>query len=200
MTVNYATLSQVKAALRITDQVDDALLNTAIDSASRWVDGWCDRSFAPAGTAVTSRDYTPASTFGVIYIDDCVEVTEVRIDDDLDRTFSKVLLPVDYLLEPVNEQRYGLVLPFTRLRPYEDGYWPVFRERPTVRVSGRFGWPEVPAAVREATILQASRLFTRLDAPLGIAGFGDLGGMRVSRFVDPDVEMLLAPYRRVRYA
>ena len=203
MTVNYATLAQVKSALRITDQIDDSLLNTAIDAASRWVDGWCDRSFAPAGTAVgaiTSREYTPTDTFGVIYIDDCVEVTEVRIDDDLDRTFSKVLLPQDYLLEPVNEVRYGLRLPFTKLRTYEDGYWPVFRGQPTVRVTGRFGWPEVPTAVREATILQASRLFTRLDAPLGIAGFGDMGGMRVSRFVDPDVEMLLAPYRRVRYA
>ena len=200
MTVNYATLAQVKSALRITDQIDDGLLNTAIDSASRWVDGWCDRDFTPAGTAITTRDYTPTDTFGVIYIDDCVEVTEVRIDDDLDRTFSKVLLTQDYLLEPVNEVRYGLRLPFTKLRSYEDGYWPVFRSQPTVRVSGRFGWPEVPTAVREATILQASRLFTRLDAPLGIAGFGDLGGMRVSRFVDPDVEMLLAPYRRVRYA
>jgi hypothetical protein len=205
MTVNYATLAQVKSALRITDQVDDNLLNTAIQSASRWVDGWCDRSFAPAaaGTAVgafTSRDYTPTDRFGTIYIDDCVEVSEVRIDDDLDQTFSKTLQTVDYLLEPVNEERYGLILPFTRLRPYEDGYWPMFRERPTVRVFARYGWPAVPEAVREATILQSSRLFTRLDAPLGIAGFGDLGGMRVSRFVDPDVEMLLAPYRRVRYA
>jgi hypothetical protein len=123
----------------------------------------------------------------------------VRIDDDLDRTFSKTLLAVDFLLEPVNEQRYGLTLPFTRLRPYEDGYWPVFRDRPTVRVTARFGWPEVPVAVREATILQASRLFTRLDSPLGVAGFGDMGAMRVSRFVDPDVEMLLQPYRRIRY-
>lgn len=200
MTVNYATLAQVKATMSITDQIDDTILGVALDSASRWVDGWCDRSFQPAGTAITSRDYTPVDTFGVIYIDDCVEVTEVRIDDDLDRTFSKVLLPQDYLLEPVNEVRYGLRLPYTKLRTYEDGYWPVFRGQPTVRVTGRFGWPEVPTAVREATIMQTQRLFTRRDAPLGVAGFGDLGAMRVSRFVDPDVEMLLAPYRRVRYA
>ena len=200
MTVNYATLAQLKAALRITDQVDDSLLNTALQSASQWVDGWCDRSFAPAGTAVTTRDYTPTSPFGTLYIDDCVEVVEVRIDENLDRTFPTLLTADDYLLEPVNEVRYGLKLPFTRLRPYDDGYWPTWRDRPTVRVSARFGWPETPVAVREATILEASRLFTRLDAPLGIAGFGDMGGMRVSRFVDPDVEMLLAPYRRVRYA
>lgn len=200
MTVNYATLAQVKSALRITDQVDDGLLNTAIQSASRWVDGWCDRDFTPAGTAVTARDYVPHTTFGIVQIDDCVEVTEVRVDDDLDRTFSKTLQTIDWQPEPVNQKTYGLVLPFTRLRSYEDGYWPVFRGQPTVRVFARYGWPAVPDAVREATILQSSRLFTRLDSPLGVAGFGDMGAMRVSRFVDPDVEQLLAPYRRVRYA
>jgi hypothetical protein len=200
MTVNYATLAQVKSALRITDQIDDSLLNTAISAASRWVDGWCDRDFTPAGTAVTARDYTPKVTFGVVYIDDAVEVTQVSIDDDLDRTFSKTLQTIDWEAEPVNEKSYGLVLPFTRIRSYEDGYWPVFRNQPTVRVTARYGWPEVPDAVREATILQSSRLFTRLDSPLGVAGFGDMGAMRVSRFVDPDVEQLLAPYRRVRYS
>jgi hypothetical protein len=197
---NYATLSQVKSALRITDQIDDSLLNTAISSASRWVDGWCDRSFVKATSQVTSRDFTPKARFTFLYIDDAVEVTEVRIDDDLDRTFSVTLRQIDWLAEPVNQTSYGLALPFNRLLPYEDGYWPVWRNQPTVRVFARYGWPEIPDAVREATILQASRLFTRLDSPLGVAGFGDMGAMRVSRFVDPDVEMLLAPYRRMQYA
>jgi hypothetical protein len=197
---NYATLSQVKSALRITDQIDDSLLTTALTSASEWVDGWCDRSFGAAGTAITYRDFTPASLFGVLQIDDAVEVTEVRIDDDLDRTFSVTLRAIDYLAEPVNTSTYGLALPFTRLRPYEDGYWPIWRNQPTVRVYARYGWPDIPFAVREATIIQASRLFTRLDSPLGVAGFGDMGAMRVSRFVDPDVEMLLAPYRRMIYS
>jgi hypothetical protein len=200
MTVNYATLQQVKSALRITDQVDDALLNVAIESASRWVDGWCDRSFAAAGTAVTFRDYIPSGTFEVLFIDDAAEIVEVRVDDDLDGTFAETLRDVDWQAEPVNGQSGGLVLPFTRLRPFEDGYWPTWRGQATVRVYARYGWPAIPTAVREATILQASRLFTRLDSPLGVAGFGDMGAMRVSRFVDPDVEMLLQPYRKVRFA
>lgn len=197
---DYATLAQLKSALRITDQVDDSLLNTSLASASRWVDGWCDRSFAAAGTAVTYRDFVPTETFGIVHIDDCVEVTEVRIDDDLDQTYSKTLRAIDWAAEPANSVTYGLALPFTRLRTYEDGYWPVWRGQPTVRVYARYGWTAVPEAVKEATILQASRLFTRLDSPLGVAGMGDMGVMRVSRFVDPDVEQLLAPYRRVRYA
>jgi hypothetical protein len=38
-----------------------------------------------------------------------------------------------------------------------------------------------------------------LDSPLGIAGFGDMGAMRVSFKGDPDVTMLLAPYRRAKF-
>lgn len=193
---DYCTLTELKAALSITDNIDDTVLQTAITSASAWVDGWCYRSLAAAGTAVTDRDYIPTGTFETLAIDDCVEITLVKLDDDLDGTFGETLTAVDFQAEPVNATTGGLALPFTRLRPFEDGYWPTFRGQATVRVSARFGWPAIPDAVREATILRASQLFTRRDSPLGVAGFGDMGAMRVSRFVDPDVESLLAPYRK----
>jgi hypothetical protein len=45
----------------------------------------------------------------------------------------------------------------------------------------------------------AIRQFKRYDSPLGIAGFGDIGVVRVSR-VDPDIESLLGPYRKIRFA
>jgi hypothetical protein len=38
-----------------------------------------------------------------------------------------------------------------------------------------------------------------MDSPLGIAGFGDMGAMRVSFKGDPDVNMLLAPYVRSKF-
>ena len=41
----YATLSEVKADLRLTDNVDDSLLERAIEGASRRVDGYCNRFF-----------------------------------------------------------------------------------------------------------------------------------------------------------
>jgi hypothetical protein len=31
-----------------------------------------------------------------------------------------------------------------------------------------------------------------------VAGFGDLGVVRVGRALDPDVEQLVSPYRRMR--
>jgi hypothetical protein len=194
---NYATLSQVKSALRITDQIDDSLLNTSIAAASRYIEGYCDRKFVKAslGTAI----YIPTGRMDDLIVDDLTAVTSIEIDEDLDETFVTTLRPIDFLLLPVNARSGGLDFPYTRIRPQEDGYWPTAYGRATVRIVGQFGWPAVPDAVREATILQAARLFTRLDSPLGIAGFGDMGAMRVSFRGDPDVMMLLEPYRRVRF-
>lgn len=194
---DYCTLSQLKAALRITDGVDDTQLELAIDSASRFIDQHCERTFAvAAGTA--TRDYVPASAYAPLDIDDATSIVEVRIDDDLEGTFAEVLTALDYQAEPVNGRVGGQLWPYTALRPFEDGYWPVEYGRATVRVTATYGWPAVPDAVRQACILQASRLFTRYDSPLGVAGWGDMGVMRVSYRVDPDVAMLLAPYRRLR--
>jgi hypothetical protein len=56
------------------------------------------------------------------------------------------------------------------------------------------GWAAVPSAVKQATIIQAARIFKRLDSPLGVAGFEDLGIMRVGRGLDTDVAQLVAAY------
>jgi hypothetical protein len=197
MTVNYCTLAQVKGALRITDQIDDALLNTSIEAASRFIDGYTDRSFgsAVAGTAI----YIPTGRMDDLAVDDLTSITSIAIDEELDETFSTTLRPIDFQPLPVNSRSGGIPFPFSRIRPQEDGYWPTAYGRATVKVVGMFGWPATPVAVREAAILQASRLYTRLSSPVGVVSFGDMGAIRVSRFVDPDVDMLLNPYKRLRF-
>jgi hypothetical protein len=151
MTVKYATLSQVKAALRITDQIDDSLLNTSIDAASRWVDGWCGRTFTKASGTAT-KDYVPSGRMEPLFVNDLTTVVSIRIDEDLDRTFTTLLNPIDFQLEPVNGS-FGNGFPFYIIRPQEDGYWPTSYGRATVRVQATYGWPAIPDAVREATIL-----------------------------------------------
>jgi hypothetical protein len=197
MTVNYCTLAQVKGALRITDAIDDALLTTSIEAASRWIDGYTDRSFgsAVAGTAF----YIPTGRMDDLAVDDLTSITSISIDEELDETFSTTLRPIDFQPLPVNARSGGIPFPFMRVRPQEDGYWPTAFGRATVKVVGNFGWPATPVAVREAAILQASRLYTRLSSPVGVVSFGDMGAVRVSRFVDPDVDMLLNPYKRLRF-
>jgi hypothetical protein len=133
---NYATLAQVKGALRITDQIDDGLLNTAISAASRFVDGYCDRNFQPAaaGTAI----YVPTGRMDDLAVDDLTSITSIEIDEDLDDSFSTTLRPIDFLPLPVNARSGGLEFPFTRIRPQEDGYWPTAYGRARVRGHGRY--------------------------------------------------------------
>jgi hypothetical protein len=57
----------------------------------------------------------------------------------------------------------------------------------------------VPTDIKQATILLAMRQFKRYDSPLGVAGFGDLGVIRVGR-IDPDIESLIMPYKKIRFA
>jgi hypothetical protein len=57
---------------------------------------------------------------------------------------------------------------------------------------------EVPAAVKLATLIQATRLLKRRETPEGAMGFGDLGAVRLSG-KDPDVERLLAPLKKLSF-
>ena len=196
---NYCTLAELKQALRITDNIDDALLNSSIDAASRFIDGYCQRSFTvAAGTSV--RDYTPSARYEPLYIDDATDIVSVKIDDDLDYSFATTLrTDVDYQKEPLRPSRDGLPFPYYRLLPVEDGYWPTWMQRATVRVEATYGWESVPSGVNTACVLQASRIYTRFSSPVGVVSFGDMGAIRVSRFVDPDVELLLTPYRKLQF-
>jgi hypothetical protein len=195
ITNGYATLAQIKASLRITDTVDDALLELAIESASREIDAVCERNFfSTAGT----RIYTPRDSY-VVEIDDVVSVTSVKSSGAADGIFDTTWTTTDYQLEPLNGIAGGIAVPYSFIRAVGDFTWPVSGKEATVQVVGTFGFASVPTAVKQATILLASRIFKRNDSPLGVAGFGDIGVIRVGR-VDPDVEAMIHAYKKVRFA
>jgi hypothetical protein len=194
ITNGYATLSDVKAALRITDSMDDSLLETAIESASRMIDGYSARTFYNGGTAV--RDFAATDALNLI-IDDAIAVTKVESTDEKGDTYTEWAVN-DYQLEPVNSRADGLYFPYTGIRAVNSYSWPVVDQQALCRITGTWGWAQVPTAIKQATIIQSSRLFKRLDSPLGVAGFGDMGAIRVGRYLDPDVEQLVMPYRIMR--
>jgi hypothetical protein len=197
ITNGYATLNQVKAALRISDTVDDSLLEMAVESASRLIDGYCGRSFFSQGTAV--RVYAADNPY-VVQIDDLSSGTvTVKTSSSADLNYDTTWKTTDIQLEPLNGRTEGQAWPFTRIRAVGDYLFPSddYGET-TVQVTGVYGWPGgVPMNVSQATIIQASRIFKRLDSPLGVAGFGEMGAMRVGRGLDPDVAQLVEPYRKM---
>lgn len=203
----YASSAQIKAALRLTDSMDDPLINMAGSAASSLITTYCQRDF---GQTFGTRVYAPDTPF-ICQIDDLVQGGSVivRLSTNLDGVYDTTITTADYQLEPLNAVMDGARWPATRIRAVGGYLWGIgdwdfyFLETPakaSMQIIGTFGWPEVPAAIQQAAVLTAARIYKRLDSPLGVAGFGDLGAIRVSRGLDPDVQMLVQPYVRERVA
>lgn len=196
----YCTLADVKAAARITDTLDDALIELSIEAASREIDAFTERIFYQV---TTSRLFVPVGST-LCEIDDLVSVTTLQTADD-GVTFDTTWAATDYQLAPLNGVASGLVQSYTQVWAIGDNLFPTWRSvtalgsPATVKITGVWGWSAVPTAVKQACVILAMRQFKRYDSPLGVAGFGDLGAIRVGS-VDPDVQNLLMPFRKVRAA
>lgn len=196
ITNGYCSLNDVKASARITDNVDDALLELAVEAASRQIDSYTQRSFYNAGTA--TRLFAPLDSY-VTEIDDLVSLSVLQTSDGDD--FGTTWASKDYQLEPLNGVVDGLSgYPTTRIRAVDDYLFNVLDGEATVKITGTWGWSSTPVAIKQATVILAARIFKRNDSPLGIAGFGDMGAVRVGTQLDPDVKQLVEPYRKVRFA
>lgn len=190
----YATLAQVKAALRITDSVDDSLLEMAIESASRAIDQYTARNFYNAGTAI--RYYAPSDSLNV-EIDDMISLVSLQTMSDDEQVYDTTWGSDDYQLEPLNGIVDGISQPYNHIRAVGDYTYLTLDGEATVKVTGVWGWSAVPIQVTQATVIQASRIFKRLDSPLGIIS-GELGSMRVGSRLDPDVAQLVDSLRKIR--
>jgi len=195
----YASLNDLKTALRIQDGVDDSLLEIALESASRMVDEYTMRNFYNAGTA--TRLFVPYDD-DCLAIDDAISISSISVSTLLNKTYDQTWTTAEYQTEPLNGVVDGLSgWPITRIRavgvwefPYDED-----DEIATVQITGVWGWSAVPTAVKQATIIQAMRIFKRLDSPLGVISSPDTGYFRVSNRIDPDVAMLLNSYRKTRH-
>lgn len=184
---DYCTAAELKAFVRVDDTVDDAQVALAVTSASRAVDDYCGRQFGVV-TAAEARTYRPWP--------DYVRGRYVASVDDLQTTDDLVVevngtAVTDYDLEPVNAAAKG--------RPWTMLALPRGSSGCDVVVTAVWGWTAVPVAVKEATLLQGSRLISRRDSPYGVAGSPDQGSeLRLLARVDPDVAVALRGYRRMR--
>jgi len=191
----YCTLSDLKTSLAIEDIQDDTALEAAILTASRMIDDYTGRFFYRDGTtaAPVTRYYTPDSWY-ITNLDDFVSLNQIALDDDFDQTYTTILAASDYLIDPVNNARRGW--PYNRITAIDRYIFP-YAYPQSVRVQAVWGWPSVPAEISMATKLQASRLFIRRQSPFGIAGTPEIGTVRLTSRLDPDVEALIRPFRKM---
>ena len=198
----YATLVELKGFVGIpsADTADDTTLQSALDSASAQVDKFCDRLFT-ADSSPTVRRYEVRCT-GEVDVDPISTTTGlvVQTDDNADGVFETTwTLDTDFRLEPINAALQTPPAPWTRLVALGTRWFPRIAYRPGLQVTAKFGWPggTAPYGVKHATLVQASRLWKRKDAPFGVAGSVEFGSeVRLLAKLDPDVESLLRPFRR----
>ena len=188
----YCTLAEVKSALRLTDNVDDGLIEKAIESASRRIDGYCGRFFYK--TASTSINIYPINEYLLRMPQDLSDNTiTIKIDTTADGTYATTLTQgVDYILEPTNAVVRGY--PYVHARMVGGATFPLYvtPSFPTCQVTAQWGWNAIPSDVSQACVLLSMRQFARLNAALGVVGFADMA-LQV-RAVDPDVRDLLNQY------
>lgn len=198
ITNGYCTLAEVKSALRLTDSVDDTLLENAVEGASRRIDGFCNRFFyQTAQTAITMYPFN--SYIQPLANDISNSSVTVKTDDNGDGTFETTWTQgVDYQLEPLNATLQSR--PYRRIVAIGGKTFPLqyTPDRPLVQVTAQWGWASIPDDVREACILLTMRGFARYNSALGVVGFADMA-IQV-RAVDPDVRDLLNPYRLIAVA
>jgi hypothetical protein len=200
----YCSLNDAKLAARITDTIDDALLELAIESASRDIDAYTERVFFSTGATAVSRVYIPQDLY-LLETDDIISVTSIKSDSTGEGGFDLTWDASDYQLEPLNGIAGGITTPFTRIRAVGSKLWPIYEPRDinagqaSVQITGVFGFPSVPIAIKQATVLSALRAYKRYESPTGVLGFSDMGVVRIGR-LDPDVQRLIDPYRKLRMA
>lgn len=194
----YATRPEFEAWVQLTDQVDAAVMDSVLDSVTRWEDEYCDRHFWQDGTvgSPVARSFTPCYQYR-LDIDDLVSVSTFKTDEAGDGTFETTWSVSDYQLHPVNRPTGR---PYTKVETVAGRLFPLRYDHSTrgnrVEITGVWGWPAVPGPVKQACLIQASRELKRRYSPEGVAGFGEFGPVRIGSRLDPDVQLMLDPYRR----
>lgn len=195
---DYATLVEAKSYVRIPDVNDDAEIALAITAASRAIDRTCNRQFGLVATA-EARFYTAVFDRKrgrwLVEIDDLQTSTGlvIKYDTNDDGTYPDT---VDkYALQPINGAANGR--PWTQIVVHPDSTTKPGPRENAVKVTAQFGWTTVPTPIKQATLLQASRVLARRDSPYGVAGSPEMGSeMRLLAKLDPDVAVAVGPYRR----
>lgn len=199
----YVDKEDLKAYIGLSGTGQDDNIDNAINGACRQIDAICGRVFYQDET-VQIKKYTPVNAY-YLDVDDISTTTGlvVKLDDNDDGTFEKTLtLDTDFYLEPVNPAIVAKISstiyyePYTSLRILDtrssERFDPTILNH--VQITAKFGYSKVPEAIKQATLIQALRLFKRKDAPFNILGNEQTGQIELFNKFDPDAKELIKGY------
>ncbi len=189
----YATAEEYRNQLKMTeDEGRDSEIEQDLTAISKHIDKRTGRFFTKDAEPVT-RIYEAAQG-RKIYVDDIAEApTEIVINfggiSDL------TLEPGDYDLWPYNADKGPEPRPWIRIDLSRRGSLPLFHLGDMVSVTAKFGWPEVPEAIKIATIQITALL--RLETPRATRRIPELGdAIETSMDAQRLIKQLVDPYKR----
>lgn len=214
--VSYATAAELRAQIdkTTTRGITDANLQVIIDAASRTIDNLTERELDgyEAGSTPTARVFAGSGKPYQWLQTDAVEITTVAVKesvtsdtytawnsgdwiafrgDPLDPDFNSTPY-TGIMVDPTGDESIfisGSYITRQGFPPSTD----IPRGVPTVQVTARWGYAAtVPDAIKQATIMQATRWYKRLQSAMadGLGGT-ELGRLAYVQPVDPAVRNLL---------
>jgi hypothetical protein len=205
ITNGYLTRDEARRYAGLSDLADTELLDDVITTVSRMIDNACQRHFWQTAAA-TNRVFRTQDLYRMVFgpFNDLVSCSAITFDRAGVGTFDESLNLANVVFSTGkasdNVYAYPEERPYTEANLVNMVFWPIpggtagTRRQQLTQITGVWGWPEVPAMVKQACRLQVARIMKRQESPLGVAGFGEFGVVRVSR-LDPDVDALLQPYK-----
>lgn len=199
----YATTAELETRLRgefpTSVAFDTVELQDALNTASRGIESVCERQFnTDASAAVRIIPANRVISTRLALVDDFHTITGLVIESDDTGTGTSwsAWTASEYQLEPLGgvvDGRDGW--PFTRIRAVDYRTFPRHDSgRAALRVTARWGWAAVPAAVKTSCLIAAVEIWKLKDAPFGVAGVGEWGTLRVRE--NPMIMKKLSPYVR----
>jgi hypothetical protein len=196
MTTRYLTVGELKSYVRSELTSDDSAYEAAIQTAELIIDNATARRFIIADPSVsTARVFVPSGG-EYLFIDDAVAIVSVTDNG------AALVSGTDYQAEPLNAlSDSGESVPYHTLRRlgyyYSRWYnWYGIPNSATISVTARWGWPSIPALVKESCKIVAKDVFLNRDtAGFGLVTITDAGGIgtRENRIVQQMVTAYAHP-------
>ncbi|MGD9889693.1 MAG: hypothetical protein AB7R89_25780 [Dehalococcoidia bacterium] len=212
----YAVAVDYRAAVTKSDAAEDAEILADLTAVSRFLDRRLGRFFtkdaadvarvfptphprnAPRpGWAEAENPWLAAGVARTLFIDDIVSATSIIVDEDRDGAFDDASLGVlDYELLPRNAALGPEPKPYTAIELTDYGSVYAWTPNTRVQITGVWGWPSVPPAIKAATIQLTAIL--RLESPRATQRVNELDQViGTSRQAQLIVNDLVRHYRKV---
>ena len=196
----YADKNDLKTMIGLSGTSQDTNMDNALYATSRQIDKLCGRVFYETESAIV-KYFTPNNHF-ILEVPDISKTTslEIKLDTNDNGTYDTTLVEnTDFYLLPLNPRQIDKVSSTLHYEPYTEirilDQKSSERFDPTivknVKITAFWGFSSVPREIKQATLLQASRLWKRKDSPFSTYGTIDTGEQELFQKFDPDAKQLI---------